>query len=131
MDNLYIEATKYTPEIFFDFQNCVLSIKGESYPENTAEFYAPVFDWLNSFFELNSEKRITFNMEVVYFNSSTSKVFMDLFDKLEDLFQNGKDIIVNWIYLKEDDNILGYGEEFKEDLEHLIFNLVPIEDETP
>lgn len=127
MDNLYIEATKYTPEIFFDFQHLTLSIKGESYPENTAEFYTPVFDWLNQFFELDTKGQITLNIEVVYFNSSTSKVLMDLFDQLEDSFRKGKDIVVNWIYLKEDDNILEYGEEFKEDLEDLPFHLVPTE----
>ncbi len=43
MDNLRIEPTKYTPEIIFDAETNLLEIKGETYPENTAEFYAPVF----------------------------------------------------------------------------------------
>lgn len=128
MDNLYIEATKYTPEIFFDFQHHTLSIKGESYPENTAEFYAPVFEWLRYYSELGIEDPITVNIEIIYFNSSTSKVFMDLFDQFEESFQAGKNIVVNWIYLEDDDNILEYGEEFKEDLKELPFNLVPIKE---
>lgn len=128
MDNLYIEATKYSPEILFDFKKLDLSIKGESYPENTAEFYAPVFDWLGKFYTQNVKGAVTVNIQIVYFNSSTSKVFMDLFDSLEEFFQQGNDITVNWLYIEEDDNILEYGEEFKEDLQDLPFNLVPIEE---
>ncbi len=38
MENLIIEATKSTPAVHFDAENHVFSIKGESYPENTAKF---------------------------------------------------------------------------------------------
>lgn len=125
MKDLIIEPSKYTPYIKFLFDDKILEISGESYPENTAEFYSPVLQWLNEFLEIKPSKTITVNITIQYFNSSSSKIFMDIFDLLDDKYQEGADIIVNWNYLEEDDNMLEYGEEFQEDVENLKFNLVP------
>ncbi len=124
MDNLLIEATKYTPEISFNAETNILDLKGETYPENTAEFYAPVFKWLEEYLQQLGGQEVTVNMEIVYFNSSSSKVLMDLFDRFEEAINEGKKITINWIYDKEDDSALEYGEEFQEDLEVLQLNLV-------
>ncbi|MBF0236798.1 MAG: DUF1987 domain-containing protein [SAR324 cluster bacterium] len=121
MDRLFIEKTRFTPHIDFALEH-PLVMQGESYPENTAEFYAPVMAWLKQ--ALAEEGNLILNMEIIYFNSSSSKVFLDLFDTLEDAAKDGKNITVNWIYDAENDSALEYGEEFKEDLEHLTFNLV-------
>jgi hypothetical protein len=124
MDNLYIPATKYTPEVSFNATTHILAIKGETYPENTAEFYSPVFDWLEEFLKQLDDQAVTVNVEIIYFNSSSSKVLMDLFDRLEDAVKEGKPITLNWIYDKEDESALEYGEEFQEDLEVLKLNLI-------
>ena len=124
MDNLLIEATKYTPLISFNADTNILEIKGETYPENTAEFYSPVFDWLESYLEEVNDQEVIVNMEIIYFNSSSSKVLMDLFDRFEEAVNEGKKITINWIYDKEDESALEYGEEFQEDLEVLKLNLV-------
>ena len=124
MENLLIEATKYTPLISFDHDTNILEIKGETYPENTAEFYSPVFDWLNLYLNQLQEQQVTVNMEIIYFNSSSSKVLMDLFDHFEEAVIEGKKIVINWFYDKEDESTLEYGEEFQEDLEVLKLNLV-------
>ncbi len=127
MENLTIKATKYTPEVEFDYDKNELSIKGESYPENTAEFYAPIFSWIRNYLASEHQNETKVNFEIIYFNSSTSKVFMDFFDLLDQKAEEGFPIIVNWRYIQEDDNMLEYGEEFKEDVEHVKFNLVPVE----
>lgn len=124
MENLYIEASKYTPEVMFDASSQILEIKGESYPENTAEFYAPVFSWINELLEqAKPDSQLTINMEIIYFNSSSSKVLMDLFDLFEDRASQGMNIQVNWIYDEENESALEYGEEFQEDLNVVEFNL--------
>jgi hypothetical protein len=125
MENLAIEATKQTPKVSFDAENHVLEFQGESYPENMALFAVPIFAWLEKYLEQLGEQTFTVNIELTYFNSSSSKILLDLFDKLEkEVEDNGKDIIVNWIYDADDDGIEEYGEEFQEDLESLTFNLV-------
>jgi hypothetical protein len=125
MENLAIEATKQTPKVSFDAENHVLEFQGESYPENMAVFAVPIFTWLEKYLEQLGDQTFTVNIELTYFNSSSSKILLDLFDKLEEEVENnGKDIIVNWIYDADDDGIEEYGEEFQEDLESLTFNLV-------
>lgn len=124
MDNLIIEPTKYTPEIRFDAGTHLLEIRGETYPENTAEFYAPIFKWLEEYLAEASNDAITVNLEINYFNSSSSKVLMDMFDKFESASNGGKQISLNWIYDRENESALEYGEEFREDLEILELNLV-------
>jgi len=124
MDNLNIGPTKYTPEIIFDAETNLLEIKGETYPENTAEFYAPVFKWLGAYLGKLRDEAVTVNLEINYFNSSSSKVLMDMFDQFEAAATAGKDIALNWIYNRENESAKEYGEEFQEDLEVLTLNLV-------
>lgn len=124
MKNLIIEKTSATPEIRFDYASGTLELRGESYPENTAEFYAPVFEWLRNFLDSNNEIAMTVNLEIIYFNSSSSKALMNFFDLLEDAAEAGRKIVVNWIYAAGNEGAQEYGEEFKEDLDTLEFNLV-------
>ncbi|MBU3916512.1 DUF1987 domain-containing protein [bacterium] len=124
MDNLIIEATRYTPQISFLADKNTLEIRGETYPENTAEFYSPVFTWLEEYLNQLTDQTVVVNMEIIYFNSSSSKVLMDLFDKFEEAVEKGKEISVNWFYDKDDESALEYGEEFQEDLEILKLNLI-------
>ena len=76
MHNIKLEATKYTPEINLD-TNGTISLVGKSYPENTFEFYAPMMEWLEEYFNENSADKTVVNMEIIYFNSSSSKLFFD------------------------------------------------------
>ena len=124
METLEITATKSSPEIKFNAQDNTLSIVGESYPENTAQFYEPVLEWLEAYLDELNDQQVIFNMELIYFNSSSSKALMDIFDTLEEASDDGKNIILNWIYDEENDAALEYGEEFAEDIETLTFNLV-------
>jgi hypothetical protein len=121
MQNLTIEETKYTPEIELKTDGN-FSIKGKSFPENTFEFYEPVMDWLYEYFQ-NPKPKTTLNLEILYFNSSTSKLFFDLFD-IFDENRNKTDITINWIYDKENESIEESGEDFIEDFENLNINLV-------
>lgn len=123
MENLKIEETKYTPSIDMNKDTGVISIKGKSYPENTFEFYEPVMKWLEDYFNGNACDKTTVNMEIIYFNSSSSKLFFDLFDLLEEN-KDGNEIEVNWIYDEENESAQEAGEDFIEDFEELKINLV-------
>jgi acyl-CoA thioesterase FadM len=125
MDSWKIEATKHTPETYFDATNNVFSMKGESYPENVEQISKPLFTWwANYLAQINADQALTVNIELTYFNSSSSKMLLDLFDRLEEAAATGNQITVNWIYEADNDSAEEFGEEFKEDLETLTFNLV-------
>ena len=123
MDSLIIEETKYTPSIKLDGKKGVISIVGKSYPENTFEFYEPVMKWLEDYFDGNAQDITLLNFEIIYFNSSSSKLFFDLFDLLEEMRESNV-ININWIYDAENESALEAGEDFKEDFEDLNFTLV-------
>ena len=123
MENLKIDATNYTPEIVLNAEEGTISLVGKSYPENTFEFYKPVMEWLEEYFEGDGTDNTVVNMEIIYFNSSSSKLFFDLFDLLEEASANNA-IEINWIYDEENESALEAGEDFIEDFEDLKINLV-------
>jgi len=122
MENLNIAETKYTPEITLDVNGTITMI-GKSYPENTFEFYAPMMMWLKEYFESAITDITTINLEITYFNSSSSKLFFDFFDLLEDNNDNNT-IKINWIYDEENESAEEAGEDFIEDFENLNIELV-------
>ena len=103
METLIIEQTQSTPYIYFDRTTNVLIIKGESFPENSAKFYAPVLEWLREYLEGLKDEKVTMQFEIIYFNSSTSKVYMTIFDLLQEASEKGKDITVLWLCDKENE----------------------------
>lgn len=122
MDNLCIEETKYTPKIDLDVAKGEINIVGKSYPENTFEFYEPVMTWVQEYFENEAQILTKVNMEIIYFNSSSSKLFFDFFDLLEEVSENHA-IEINWYYDEENESAQEAGEDFQEDFENLKINL--------
>ena len=124
MEDLKIEATKSSPHIFFDKEKNTLEIRGSSYPPNIEDFYSPVFFWLEKYLDQLEHNEFIINMELLYFNSSSSNVFESFFEKLLEAVNRGKQISINWIYEEDDEDALEFGEEFQEDFEDLKFNFV-------
>jgi hypothetical protein len=129
MDAFIREQSKSTPWIHFDPSNNRLQIKGESYPENSAKFYTPMLEWLQAYLATLSGEKVQVDIELIYFNSSSSKVFMNFFDLLEDAASKGNPVEINWRYHEDNDTALECGEEFQEDMQEAVFNLVPIPEE--
>lgn len=124
MEKIIIEATERTPAVMFDFENGVFSFKGESYPEDASAFFGPLHKAMDEFLASNFESKIVFDVEFEYFNSSSAKVLMNLFQLLEDAAENkGKNTVINWHYNEDDDTMQEFGEDFASDMEHTVFNL--------
>ena len=122
MTNLNIAETKYTPDIKLSISGTI-SMVGKSYPENTFEFYAPMMAWTKEYFETAPASVTTVNLEITYFNSSSSKLFFDFFDLLEESSED-HDIVINWIYDEENESAEEAGEDFIEDFEDLEIKLL-------
>ena len=123
MENLIIKETKYTPEVRFNANEGILNIKGNSYPENTLVFYDPILNLMENFFSKTKNKDIVLNIQIVYFNSSSSRVFFEIFDLIED-FSSKLNFTINWIYESDNEGVLEIGEDFKEDFQKLNFNII-------
>ncbi len=128
MDNISIEATDRSPKVDFDFEKGAFLLEGESYPENVSEFYGPVIEALSGYLEglKDSGGTVEFNFKLIYFNSSSAKVMMGLFDSLDETAEAGVGVTINWFFEDDDDNMEELGEEFGEDLEYAKFNMKPV-----
>jgi hypothetical protein len=124
MTNLVIEKTVSTPAINFNCDIRKLIISGESFPENAAKFYEPVMNWIKRYLEQVGNEETKVEFEIIYFNSSTSKIFMTIFSLIDEEVEKGKNIMVDWIASEDNDIAIECGEEFKEDLEFVSFNII-------
>ena len=109
MEIINLEGTEDTPKIILDRNNGIFEISGRSLPEDTAEFYKPVLEWLDGYAGTpNSETNFTFKLE--YFNTASSKLILDILSKLEDI----KGSTVSWYYHEDDEDMEEAGSEFAE-----------------
>ena len=122
MKNLEIESTERTPRIFFDYDNHHFEISGEAYPENSDEFFRPVMDALQAYIASGASDKISFLFKLIYFNSSSARVLMKLFELLDEAAES-RSVEIEWYYHEEDDTMEEFGEEFAEDMENASFQL--------
>jgi len=123
MDNLTIEGSAKTPTVEFEGAGKLL-IKGRSIPENSIEFYRPVIDWIGAYG--GAPKGVTeVNVQLEYFNTSSSKCILDVFKKLETL--SGTEVKVNWYYEEDDEDMLEAGEDYQAIID-LPFKMIEVEE---
>lgn len=112
MKPISIEGTPKTPSINFDATTGILEIKGRSIPENSIEFYKPIVDWLEAY-ATKAHAATNVNVQLEYFNTSSSKCILDVFKKLEAISKAGNNIVINWHYEEDDEDMLEAGEDYQ------------------
>jgi hypothetical protein len=120
---LSFEATKSTPQISFSEEESTMRICGECYPENSFEFFKPIFDWFAKKFD--EQKDFKLDVKISYMNSSSTKCILDILDILQEAHEKGRIVKVLWKYDKENDRAFELAEEFKEDFT-MNFDIIPV-----
>lgn len=115
METLHIEGTRSTPQVHFDPATGILTVRGESYPENSFEFYQPILVWVGEFLAVHNGTT-SLNIELSYLNTGSTKCMMDLLDLFEESFKNGRTVAINWYCDHENDRAVEAAEEFKEEV---------------
>jgi hypothetical protein len=110
-----IPATASSPQVRTDPDQGLLCLAGESYPENSFEFYRPISAWVAAFLARDG-RALTLEIRLTYLNTSSIKCLIDLLDELEEAHRAGRIVELNWYYDLEDDRAMELAEEFKEDL---------------
>ena len=113
MESIKIDGSPKTPTVNFNAESGNLEIKGRSIPENSIEFYKPIVEWLDRYATGAKPKTIV-NIQLEYFNTSSSKCILDVFKKLESIHNSkASDIIINWHYEEDDEDMLEAGEDYQ------------------
>lgn len=125
MDNLEISRTQSSPQVMAEVVTGKLHMAGDSYPENSFEFFMPIINWVNDYLALEEQPDLSLELNLLYLNTSSVKAMMDIFDLLEEAHDDGKEVAVNWYYDAENERIAELAEEFKEDCS-FPFNIVQL-----
>jgi hypothetical protein len=117
------EKTTSTPYVLVDEEKSYMKMEGRCFHEKVGEFFKEINDWLDVYLK-SDFKTFTFDNEVNYFNSSTTKMLLNLLLKLDHHASAEKKIIVNWITTKDNGIMIECGEDFKGEVHNLEFNFV-------
>jgi hypothetical protein len=111
METIKIMGTDDTPTVILDAENDIFEISGRSLPEDVTAFYDPILNWLDEYAAAPNPKTI-FTFKLVYFNTASSKLLLDILMKLEELHEDNKEVLIKWYYPEDDEDMQEAGEEY-------------------
>lgn len=123
MENINLEGTPKTPTVDFNSASGELLIKGRSIPENSIEFYKPLIDWIENYSSA-SKPNTVLNVQLEYFNTSSSKCLLDVFKRLERI---SNPVAINWYYEEDDEDMLEAGEDYDAIID-IPFKMIEVEE---
>ena len=109
MEILNLEGAEDTPKIILDKKNGIFEISGRSLPEDSAEFYRPVLEWIEEYGKAPNAST-EFVLKLEYFNTASSKLILDVLSALEDI----KSMKIMWYFHEDDEDMEEAGQEFSE-----------------
>ncbi len=126
MEVIKIKGTDDTPNVILDAENGIMEISGRSLPEDVAAFYEPILDWFDEYAEGPKSKTVV-DFKLVYFNTASSKLLLDILLKLEEMCDNGHEVLVRWHYPDDDEDMEEAGEEYADivevPFEHIAYSM--------
>lgn len=113
METLRLEQTDDSPFVELDQESNRFEISGKSLPEDVMDFYNPVLDWLNVY-RSDPNPETEFNIKLIYFNTASSKLILDILMIFEEMVEEGHNVLVKWYSLKSDEDMQEAGKEYEE-----------------
>ncbi len=116
MKNIEINRTPsnpYYPSVSFNADSGVCEISGESYMEEAYKFYLPLINWIKEF--IGKERRkVTLNIKLIYFNTSTTKCLLDIFEILKRYNkEDDGEAEINWFFDPDDPDMIEEVKDFE------------------
>ncbi len=112
MEPLNIEETSRTPMIRYVPEKNKIEIRGKSIPEDPRDFFGPVIDWFENFTS-SPPDHTEVDVKLEYFNTSSSKTFLQIFKKLENIPKKKGKVNINWYYEVDDYDMKECGEDYR------------------
>ena len=121
MEKVEIRGNKTVPTIQLNPEKGVYLIEGRSCPEDVMKFYKPVFDWFES--NENIKENVEFEFKLIYFNTASAKILLNIMQRIEQFFEAGVSISVKWYFPEDDEDLEEAGEDYK-DMVDVPFELI-------
>lgn len=116
MATIKLQGTDDTPNVILDKEKGIFEFSGRSLPEDVNAFYEPILDWLTAYSENPNEQTIV-TFKLVYFNTASSKLILDILLKFEEIGEKGSDVLIKWYYPEDDEDMQEAGQEYSEIVE--------------
>jgi hypothetical protein len=117
-----IEGTRATPSIHI--QPGRIEIKGRSIPEDSFEFYNPVYHAIEDYFN-TSDLKTEMHFHLEYINSGSKKFITNILHNCNKHYKNGRDISIKWHFDSDDESILELGNDLRL-LIQIPFNMIEV-----
>lgn len=111
MEPLFIAHTKVTPRIILDESKGEFSITGRSIPADATVFYAPADKWINDFVNSFTGAKFSLDIKLDHLNTGSTRSILAILNRVLKLRAKGVDVVINWHYEKDDEDIRDKGEE--------------------
>ncbi|OIQ25309.1 MAG: hypothetical protein BM555_06745 [Crocinitomix sp. MedPE-SWsnd] len=120
-----IEASIKTPAINMSETDGSISIKGISIPEDPHEFYGPLIQAISEY-KTTPAERTALNLHLEYFNTSSTLIIRNLIKELHGI-KTKTELVVNWFFESDDEDMKEAGEEFALLFADIKFNVTPVD----
>jgi SiaC family regulatory phosphoprotein len=124
MENLILNGSEKTPH-FRLLSSGDISFGGVSMPEDAADFYFKILDWISDYYR-SPHQKTSITVSFRYLNSSSSSMIFKIFHCLNRLHASGKTKVkCNWYFEKTDDGMKNYIDRVMSYADLIEFKLYP------
>lgn len=116
VDRIEITATQSSPSVLCDPEARTMTLSGESYPENTFEFFRPLLVWMEEILDAQSDAPFILDVALSYLNTGSIKSMMDMLDRMDEAHGQGVAVSLIWRCDAENERIVELAEELVEDV---------------
>ncbi|MFP3860435.1 MAG: DUF1987 domain-containing protein [Bacteroidales bacterium] len=112
-DIVEIKESERTPKVYMDKNQGIIKFSGRAMPDNAKTYFGPLVEWIEKYVQEPQDKtHVSFDLE--YFNSSASKMILQIFKTLSKIEHKNKELKIEWYYMEDDDDMLESGKTFEE-----------------
>lgn len=119
-----IQQQQNKPYIHLDEDNCVLTIKGASYPDHAGDFYEPILKHIQECLPKIKQNKVTINLAMTLMNSVSEKCIFQIVKTLTEVTE----LVINWYYEADDEGMEDEGYMWESLLTDIKFNMISVED---
>lgn len=123
LPHVVVESGDKTPYVELDRSRGLLRFEGRSIPENAQQFYRLILSWIEHYLQ-NPQPETTLHLNLEYFNTSSSKILLDIMMRLKKLSDRGIQTRVVWMYHEEDEEMHEAGDDYASLIE-VPFEIIP------